>query len=164
MQPGETTPDLIISNPAVSNQRCGRKQSNSQTAQPQRQNHRTTPVDRWGDSISSKSSNMVRICFNNLNNIGQSRDSYKTINLKSFIQRRDIDFMCMAELGVHWPSIPAEDRFWERTQSWFDYRRSVCGFNSKTKHKSRSQYGGTAILGVNFIVQKINTSGQMRKV
>ena len=153
------TPDFIAKPPAVFDRRCGRRQSKYETAAIPSQNHRNpNSADTWGDKIKSKKDNIVRVCFNNINHIGQSRDSYKTTDLKEFIQRRDIDMMCLAELGVYWPSIPDQDRLWERTQDWSDYRRIATAYNT-LGHQSRSQYGGTAILGLDFIVQKINTCG-----
>ena len=158
MLPGKLTPASTAKPPSALDRRCGRGQSNTTTAETPTQNHRNNSVDRWGDKINTKEPNIVRVSFNNINNIGQTRDSYKTTDLKEFIERRDIDFMCLAELGVYWPSVPDKDRLWERTSEWFDYRRIVTAYNTKG-HESRSQYGGTAIIGVDFIVQKINTCG-----
>ena len=67
--------------------------------------------------------------------------------------------MCMAEMGVHWPSIPSEDRIWERTSSWFDDRRLAVSYNSKDTMVRRTQYGGTAIMAINAMANKVYKCG-----
>ena len=67
--------------------------------------------------------------------------------------------MCMAEIGVHWPSVPSEDRIWERTNSWFDDRRLAVSYNSKDVMARRTQYGGTAILAINTMANKVYQCG-----
>ena len=65
----------------------------------------------------------------------------------------------MAEIGVHWPSVPSEDRIWERTSSWFDDRRLAVAYNSQDTTTRRSQYGGTMIMAVNKMSHKVCKCG-----
>ena len=102
---------------------------------------------------------MIRICFGNVNNIGQHRDSYKSLQLKEVIERKDIDLMCMAEIGVHWGKVPQRDNIWERTKPWFEAVRVATSFHTKDPLARRCQYGGTAMIAVNTLVSKINTTG-----
>ena len=102
---------------------------------------------------------MVRICFSNINNIGQTALSHKSLDIQDFITRRDIDIFGMTELGVNWKNIPMKDTLWERTSDWFDKRRISYGYNLHDISGRRSQHGGTALLAVNDIVKKINTCG-----
>ena len=75
------------------------------------------------------------------------------------MNRRDVDFMAMAEIGVHWPSVPSEDRIWERTKSWFEDRRLAVAYNSQDSRARRSQYGGTMIMAVNKMAHKVCKCG-----
>ena len=68
--------------------------------------------------------------------------------------------MGMAETGVCWRLLPSEDRLWEQVKHWFNDRRIVYGYNIKDPLAQRSQYGGTAIVGVNSMVTKIQSSGR----
>ena len=140
------------------NRRRGRRQSKTKYAKSQR-NRREEEQSHWGDRIKTKHHKMFRICFCNVNNIGQHRKSYKTLQLKETIERRDIDLMCMAEMGVHWNSIPSQHAIWERTQGWFDNIRLSVAYNRNDPLARRGQYGGTAMVAVNTIVAKVNTCG-----
>ena len=108
----------------------------------------------------SKLDGTVRIVFNNVNHLGQTAESAKSMDLKEFIGRHKVDFMCMAETGVNWHRVPSKDTLWERTQHWFDDRRLAMGYNVHDTTPFRSQYGGTAILAVNTMANKIHQCGQ----
>ena len=141
------------------NRRCGSGQGQTSTANNPRQNHREEETAHWGDKMRRKHISKVRICFANVNNIGQHRASYKSIQLKSFIENKGIDLMCMAEMGVNWKRIPQRDNIWERTKHWFEEIRVAASFNTKDHLARRSQYGGTAMLGINALASKINRTG-----
>ena len=141
------------------NRRCGSGQGQTSTANNPRQNHREEETAHWGDKMRRKHISKVRICFANVNNIGQHRASYKSIQLKSFIEHKGIDLMCMAEMGVNWKRIPQRDNIWERTKHWFEDIRVAASFNTKDHLARRSQYGGTAMLGINALASKINRTG-----
>jgi exonuclease III len=138
--------------------RCEQGQGQRQTDENPRQNHRNGGRF-WGDRIRSKKSNAVRIVFGNVNSLGQSKSSSKMVQLEHCIRKFDIDFMCMAETGVHWKFLPAEDRLWERVKNWASNRRIAFSYNSNDTLAQRCQYGGTAILGVNDIAPKIQSRG-----
>ena len=126
-------------------------------------NHRDGRRTFWGDKINLKQSDAVRIMFANVNSLGQSRLSEKMVHLEECMKRYDIDFMGMAETGVHWKLLPSEDRLWERVQYWFDDRRIVYGYNCADALAQRSQYGGIAILGANSMVTRIHSSGRDKR-
>ena len=85
--------------------------------------------------------------------------SYKSLQLQEVISTKDIDLMCMAEVGVHWRSIPQKHNIWERTQNWFEDRRLSIAYNMDDPLARRGQYGGTAMIAVNTMVAKVNTCG-----
>ena len=62
-------------------------------------------------------------------------------------------------MGVHWASLPSEDRIWERTQNWYDDRRLSIAYNSKDPLATRTQYGGVAIMAINTISHKVCKCG-----
>ena len=140
--------------------RCEGAQGQADIRQNPDRNHREGRRSYWGDKICSKQSNAVRILFGNVNSLGQSRTSEKMVHLEDSMRHYDVDFMAMAETGVNWKLLPAEDRLWERVQYWFEDRRIVYGYNSTDRLSPRSQYGGTAIIGRNDMVTKIHSSGR----
>ena len=85
--------------------------------------------------------------------------SYKSLQLQEVINTKEIDLMCMAEVGVHWKSIPAQHNLWERTQGWFEDIRLSVAYNMNDPLAKRGQYGGTAMMAINTMVAKINTCG-----
>ena len=143
--------------PPLGDVRGGQGQAN--TAANPGQNHRGREKLYWGKKIRPKRSHMVRLCFSNINNIGQTALSHKSLDIQDFVTRREVDVFGMTELGVNWKTIPMEDNLWERTSQWFNKRRISCGYNTHDTSGRRSQYGGTALLAVNDIVNKINTCG-----
>ena len=145
----------MVSKSPASYRRRGNRQSKIQNTR----NRQMEDTPHWGDKIRSKHQHMVRICFGNVNNIGQNKTSYKTLQLQEVIENKDIDLMCMAETGVHWKSIPAEHNLWERTHGWFEDRRISTAYNIHDPLARRSQYGGTAMIAINSLVAKINTCG-----
>ena len=147
----------MTSNPPARNRWRGRRQSNKYKTITHNRHEEEKP--HWGDKLKSKHHNMFRICFSNVNNIGQHRNSYKTLQLKEVIEQKDIDLMCMVEMGVHWKSIPSQHTIWERIQGWFDDVRLSVGYNRNDPLAKRGQYGGTTMMAVNTLVAKINTTG-----
>ena len=81
------------------------------------------------------------------------------VHLDECIKRFDVDFFCMTETGVHWKLLPPEDRLWERVRTWGNDRRVTFGYNTRDALARRSQYGGTAILGIGDMVPKIQSRG-----
>ena len=146
----------MVSKTTAGYRRRGNKQSKGSHSQ---KNRREEELPHWGDKIRNKHQHMIRICFGNVNNLGQRRDSYKTLQLQEVINNKDIDLMCMAEIGIHWNSIPAADNLWERTHGMFEDRRLSISYNKNDPLARRSQYGGTAMLAINSLVAKINTCG-----
>lgn len=151
---------MMISLSTAPLRRCERAQGQAAIGQNPDRNHRGGRKSYWGDKIGPKQSNAVRILFGNVNSLGQSRTSEKMVHLEESMRKYDVDFMAMAETGVNWRLLPSEDRLWERVQYWFHDRRVVYGYNSTDSMSERSQYGGTAILGVNDMVTKIHSSGK----
>ena len=149
----------MCSLPTVLNRRCASSQEQTSTARIPRQNHREEETEYWGDKMRTKHNKMIRICFGNVNNIGQHRESYKSLQLKEVIDRKDIDLMCMAEMGVNWSKIAQRDNIWERTRNWFEDIRIAASFHTKDPMARRCQYGGTAMIAVNSLVAKINQTG-----
>ena len=81
------------------------------------------------------------------------------VHLHQCIKDFEVDIMCMAETGVHWRTLPIEDRLWERVKEWGSDRKISFGYNVDDRLARRSQYGGTAILAMNDIVPRINQTG-----
>ena len=81
------------------------------------------------------------------------------VHLHECIKHLDVDFFCMAETGINWARLPPEDNFWERVKQWGTDRKLTYGYNSRDTLSGRSQYGGTAILGIGDMVTKIHSRG-----
>ena len=157
MLPG-ANPAVKLSLPPARHRRRGARQRKIHTENISR-NRRTEDKPHWGDKLRSKHHHMIRICFGNINNIGQHRLSDKTVQLKECIEKNEIDLMNMAEMGIHWNSIPHRDSIWERTQGWFDEIRLSVAYNKNDPLARRSQYGGVTMMAINSLVSKINTCG-----
>ena len=60
-------------------------------------------MEIWGDKMKVKSSNNIRISFQNVNGFFTEDDmEYKPNQIRQFIQEKQIDAHLMAEMNVKW--------------------------------------------------------------
>ena len=114
--------------------------------------------DAWGDNINSnnKTSNKIRIAFQNINGYITNNDDVKTQSIKDFIEDKYVDIMGMAETNVNWNRLPKHKTIQSTIRGWSEHQHLTTAFNQRDNNKSRHQPGGTAIycrdeLGLRFI-------------
>ena len=60
---------------------------------------------QWGDKLSRKVNEIVRISFQNINGFGSEAENSKKEDLRQFMSDNDIDVMLMAEMNVNWKKV-----------------------------------------------------------
>ena len=57
----------------------------------------------WGNKLTQKSEDCVRICMENINNLTSDRDqNLKLENGKRWLIKHEVDIACWLEVGVPW--------------------------------------------------------------
>jgi hypothetical protein len=75
--------------------------------------------DHWGDTISKKNPDTLRLGFQNIGGITVSSNSQKDDILRFGINLYEFDTFGMAELNVDWCLLPENDRLYFRTKPWW---------------------------------------------
>ena len=107
-------------------------------------------IHSWGEELQEvKDKDSIRIAFLNVNGIGEDKLSQKSEDIKEFMLTYDADVFGMTETGINWRNSWKPNTLWERTRGWFENIRLSVTHNTKGKHKSKTQPGGTAMISAN---------------
>ena len=117
------------------------------------------PEEVVGDGCVGKHKDNIRIVTQNINGIGQIAGSMKERNLKEFILERDIDIMGVQELNVCWSKVQEKNRIWDRFRYWREVAQLSVAYNSQDVNKIRHQPGGTAVLSINKMANRVIATG-----
>ena len=84
----------------MSNLRPGLNRNKSEEANSEKE-YRT-----FGDKIeNTKSKDIIRVCFQNINGFGISRKSNKSEMIRKMMEEKELDIMAMAEVNVNWDRV-----------------------------------------------------------
>ena len=102
----------------------------------------------FGDPPTDKNNNVLRISFKNISSLPLSKTHYKNWQLLNFVRKRGINAYLMAEIGLHWPSVPQDQGWEERLFGHFrNMPKGIMACNTTKPQLSGSlQYGGTSTL------------------
>ena len=117
------------------------------------------PEEAVGDGCGGKHKDNIRIVTQNINGIGQIAGSMKERNLKEFILEREIDIMGMQELYVCWAKVQEKNRIWDRFRHWREVAQLSVAYNIQEVNKIRHQPGGTAVLSINKMANRVIATG-----
>jgi exonuclease III len=107
----------------------------------------------YGDHPGIVKEDHFRIASINLNNISPYNDSSCDERLFHATDSRDIDILCMQEVGCNWSNIPQKASFQNRLNKYFQLHntKSRMSSNSHDLTGTQKQWGGTGILSKNKI-------------
>ena len=102
----------------------------------------------FGDPSTDKNDNVLRISFQNISSLPSTKMHYKNGQLLNFVKKRGIDVYLMAEIGLHWPSVPQDQGWEERLFGHFRIMpKGIMACNTTEPQLSGPlQYGGTGTL------------------
>ena len=114
----------------------------------------------FGDHITVKPKNTIRIASQNVNCIGISNyNNYKLEEAKSWLLQNEIDIVGWQEVGIAFHILPKYERLAERIK---DIRwKKIRSITSNNKHESvnKTQYGGTAVMSFDEAAHRVKKTG-----
>ena len=113
----------------------------------------------WGHPMRRKNDKCLRICFHNTNGIPLVNNHHKNEAIYSFLKTHNIDTMGFSEVNVNWKAIPIEQRWTDRTSTWFQNSRTTFAYLSKDKLADRYQRGGTALMNIGGMTRRFVSRG-----
>ena len=59
----------------------------------------------FGDTCNSKEKTCIRVMFQNVNGLGYTNESVKTLSVRNLLYKSEVDIMAMAETNVNWSKL-----------------------------------------------------------
>ena len=98
-----------------------------------------------GDQCGDKSKLCLRIVTQNINGLGQMKNSLKELNLKSFASNFGVDILGIQETNVCWNKVGQQHTIWDRFRGWKEACKLSVAFNSYEKNSQKYQPGGGGV-------------------
>ena len=117
------------------------------------------PEEAVGDICGKKHDMCLRIMSQNINGIGQNKNSNKENGIKGMIVEFSVDVLGLQELNVCWYKIPEKQRIWDRLKGWKEQFNLSVAHNMEEKDTQAYQPGGTAVISVGKISHTWAASG-----
>jgi hypothetical protein len=94
-------------------------------------------AESFGDVQQAKRDNILRVGFQNILNLPEDCCTSKSRQLVDYVVQQDYDRFMMAEIGLNWTKISANDQWFERFSGKFRTSRSVFAHNMTELHQSK---------------------------
>ena len=135
-----------------------RKINNSQRnkANPEKEREK----DYFGDKITIKNDDTLRISFININGIPATKEDYKNMRIYEAIEENQIEIMGMSEVNRCWHIVGEEHRWRERTFGWWESSNTTIGYNTTDSVLSNYQPGVTMQISINKPAHRIIETGR----
>ena len=114
-----------------------------------KQKPRDRENDKWGDDLTMKSEENIRISFQNVNGLyadDGDDNTFKTKQIYNFMKNNDIDVHALVELNVNWKLMPKSQSINELARGWFENQKVTTSYNMHDRICKHHQPGGTAII------------------
>ncbi len=100
----------------------------------------------YGDKLRKKSSNKIRIVFQNINGLLPEDDENKKEIIREFISTNCVDIFMLAEVNVNWKIVSKQENLRSMTKKWFKDSRVVTAHNMLNNTKKQYQPGGVGMI------------------
>ena len=98
--------------------------------------------ERFGHNIPKKSSNILRIGFQNIGGFSTTSKTLKDDAIRGGITTWEFDIMGLAETNVDWRLVKEDDKLHYRTKEWWEALHISHSNNSTSPPIKPKQYGG----------------------
>jgi hypothetical protein len=82
----------------------------------------TSYYEDFGDTISIKKENILRVGFQNIGGFQKSRTKFKEEIIRQGLCKWDFDVFGMAEMNLEWRLCQEENKIPFRTKEWWDHQ------------------------------------------
>ena len=101
----------------------------------------------YGDTCGPKKKGIIRFMFQNVNGLGYSHESVKSIGVRNTMYNNEVDIMCMAETNLNWSKLRRTQSLQQLARRWYQTSKTVVSYNQhQRKSSSKHQPGGTAVM------------------
>ncbi len=116
--------------------------------------------DYFGDIITTKESNTLRIGFQNIGGFLIKKDKLKNDVIRMGLTQWDFDIFGFSETNIDWRLASEEDKLYLRCKEWWDTVHISYSNNTTSAPIQPHQYGGTALFSLNKASHRVISKGQ----
>ena len=116
-------------------------------------------IEYWGHKMRAKNGNTLRICFHNTNGLPLTNNHHKNEAIFNFLSKHKIDTFGISEVNICWKYIPIEERWADRTLTWFQKSRTSFAYLDRDKLAERFQRGGVGLMNIGHITRRFTQKG-----
>ena len=129
--------------------------SNTPKQKKRKLQHRT-----FGDHLTFKSKDTVRIVSQNVNCIGIStQNNYKIEEAKNWMLQNEVDIVGWQETGIAFHTLPKYEKLPERIKDIRWKKVRISSSNNKHETLQKFQYGGTAVISFDEVAHRVKATG-----
>jgi len=118
-----------------------------------------TLCGKFGDILSMKSSNVLRIGFLNIGGLSPQKNNFKDDSLRHGISAHDFDVFGLAKTNFDWHLVREEDRLYLRTKEWWESVHLSLTHNHTMTPIANKRWGGTALFSLNQASHRVIDKG-----
>ena len=96
----------------------------------------------FGDKLNRKSKEVMRYTFQNIRGFGTSNKHERALAIKQFIEKYEVDVMCMAEVNQNWRNLRRTNTLEQICRKWFERTRTMSSYNSHNRERGYHLPGG----------------------
>jgi hypothetical protein len=115
--------------------------------------------DFFGDFITKKEENVLRIGFQNIGGFPTDKGKHKEGILRHGITKWEFDIFGCAETNIDWRLVPEENKLVFRTKGWWETLHLSWAFNSTMQPVTPRQFGGTALFSIGPAAHRVVEKG-----
>jgi hypothetical protein len=104
--------------------------------------------DLFGDNITKKKENKLRIGYQNIGGLSFNSESVKDDIIRQGINTFEFDIFGMSETNIEWRLIPEHHKLYFRTKYWWESSHVSHASNVTLAPVTRKQFGGVALFRV----------------
>jgi hypothetical protein len=144
----------------VLKQKKGKERRSPTPSLQTQEKHRLHNTDRFGDEISTKQKDTLRIAFQNIGGFLLNRTDIKEENLRSGINSWNFDIFGLVETNIDWRRQSENNNLWHRTREWWEHLHISHSHNTTFPPIEDKQFGGTALFTINDSAHRVTEKGK----
>ncbi len=113
----------------------------------------------FGHNIPKKSSNILRIGFQNIGGFSTTSKTLKDDAIRGGITTWEFDIMGLAETNVDWRLVKEDDKLHYQTKEWWEALHISHSNNTTSPPIKPKQYGGGSIFSINKATHRVISKG-----
>jgi hypothetical protein len=113
----------------------------------------------FGDFITTKQDNILRIGFQNIGGFPKNRTKFKEEIIRQGLCKWEFNVFSMAEMNLDWRMCQEVNKIPFRTKEWWEHQHVSWSHNTTSPPLKAHQFGGTALFSVNHAAHRVIAKG-----